>query len=396
MPNRSDTGLPFAGLQSPLPKPTYIVQSQAEIGEADKKLELPPSSFLFFISGFVCLFFSPKHSSISMAAIAAAVVFSPEKITHRMISSASLCSFSLSPKPLSNSRLSITKSHLQALPFQKVTPVAAAAFLLGSSPTTAESGIFQLGKKKDGVLLETQIQKQLQRPPIREFLLWAFFFWVSTVFFYLIVTCGVAVAAVAADSIRASSFGLKVATALQGSGWTDEAIVFALATLPVLELRGAIPVGYWMRLDPLRLTLLSVLGNMVPVPFILLYLKRFATFIAGRNASMSCFMDLLFERAKEKAAPVQEFQWLGLMLFVAVPFPGTGAWTGAIVASILNMPFWSAVSANFFGVVFAGLLVNLLVNLGLKYAVAIGLILFIISTVMWSVLRFVKKSLGSN
>lgn len=120
MPNRRDTGLPFAGLQSPLPKPTYIVQSQAEIGEADKKLQLPPSSFLFFISGFVCLFFSPKHSSISMAAIAAAVVFSPEKITHRMISSASLCSFSLSPKPLSNSRLSITKSHLQALPFQKV------------------------------------------------------------------------------------------------------------------------------------------------------------------------------------------------------------------------------------------------------------------------------------
>lgn len=131
-----------------------------------------------------------------------------------------------------------------------------AASLLGASPTTAESGIFQLGKKKDGILLETQMQKQLLRPPIREFLLWAFF-WVSTVFFYLILTCGVAVAA---DSIRASSFGLKVATALQGSGWPDEAIVFALATLPVLELRGAIPVGYWMRLDPLRLTLLSVLG----------------------------------------------------------------------------------------------------------------------------------------
>lgn len=135
---------------------------------------------------------------------------------------------------------------------------------------------------------------------------------------------------------------------------------------------------------------------MVPVPFILLYLKRFATFVAGRNASLSRFMDLLFERAKEKATPVEEFHWLGLMLFVAVPFPGTGAWTGAFVASILNMPFWSAISANFFGVVFAGLLVNLLVNLGLKYAVATGLILFIFSTVMWSVLGFVKKSMGSK
>lgn len=163
---------------------------------------------------------------------------------------------------------------------------------------------------------------------------------------------------------------------------------YLLCILPVLIFPSG-NLGY----DP---ACINTYSNMVPVPFILLYLKRFATFVAGRNASISRFMDLLFERAKEKATPVEEFQWLGLMLFVAVPFPGTGAWTGAFVASILNMPFWSAISANFFGVVFAGLLVNLLVNLGLKYAVATGLILFIFSTVMWSVLGFVKKSMGSK
>lgn len=135
---------------------------------------------------------------------------------------------------------------------------------------------------------------------------------------------------------------------------------------------------------------------MVPVPFIILYLKRFASFLAGKNKAASRFLDLLFEKAKEKAGPVEEFQWLGLMLFVAVPFPGTGAWTGAIVASILDMPFWSAVSANFFGVVLAGLLVNLLVNLGLKYAVVTGIVLFFISTFMWSILRNLKKSLSSS
>lgn len=65
----------------------------------------------------------------------------------------------------------------------------------------------------------------------------------------------------AADSpIKASGFGLKVATALRKFGWPDEAVVFTLGTLPVLELRGAIPVGYWMKLDPLRLTILSILG----------------------------------------------------------------------------------------------------------------------------------------
>uniref|UniRef100_A0A803MBI7 Small multi-drug export n=1 Tax=Chenopodium quinoa TaxID=63459 RepID=A0A803MBI7_CHEQI len=203
------------------------------------------------------------------------------------------------------------------------------------------------------------------------------------------------VAVIAKDSsIKASSFGVKVATFLRGSGWPDEAIVFALATLPVIELRGAIPVGYWMQLNPLLLTVLSILGNMVPVPFIILYLKKFATFVAGKNHTASRFLDMLFERAKEKAGPVEEFQWLGLMLFVAVPFPGTGAWT-AIIASVLDMPFRPAVTANFFGVVGAGLLVILLVNLGLKYAIITGILLFIVSTFMWSVLRSLKKSLKS-
>ncbi|CAH9087439.1 unnamed protein product [Cuscuta epithymum] len=200
----------------------------------------------------------------------------------------------------------------------------------------------------------------------------------------------------AADSIRTSGIGLKVATALRRLGWADEAVVFALATLPVLELRGAIPVGYWLQLKPFSLTVLSVLGNMVPVPFIVLYLKRLATFLAGKNESATQFLEMFFDWAKKKAGPVVEFQWLGLMLFVAVPFPGTGAWTGAIIASVLEMPFWSAVSANFVGVVLAGLLVNLLVNVGLKYAIVTGVILFIISTSMWGVLRSIKRSLNSS
>lgn len=135
---------------------------------------------------------------------------------------------------------------------------------------------------------------------------------------------------------------------------------------------------------------------MIPVPFIILYLKKLAAFFAGKNAAASRFLEILFDRAREKAAPVEEFQWLGLMLFVAVPFPGTGAWTGAIIASILDMPFWSAMSANFFGVVLAGLLVNLLVNLGLKYAVLTGMVLFLVSTFMWAALRSAKQSLSSK
>lgn len=200
----------------------------------------------------------------------------------------------------------------------------------------------------------------------------------------------------AVDSIKASGFGLKIANSLRNLGLPDWVVVFTLATLPILELRGAIPVGYWLQLDPASLTVLSILGNMVPVPFIILYLKRFASFLASKSPSASRFLDILFKNAKAKAGPVEEFQWLGLMLFVAVPFPGTGAWSGAIIASILDMPFWPAVSANFFGVVFAGMLVNLLVNLGLKYAIITGIILFFVSTFMWTILRNLKKGFSSS
>lgn len=261
--------------------------------------------------------------------------------------------------------------------------------LLKASPPRVSSRGFLDKDEEDEVL------QLFQERPVK-FGLWVLF-WASVSLAWFAASGDAnATANAAADSIRASGFGLKIANALRGLGWPDEAVVFALATLPVIELRGAIPVGYWLQLKPVMLTVLAVLGNMVPVPFIILYLKRFASFLAGKNKAASRFLDLLFEKAKEKAGPVEEFQWLGLMLFVAVPFPGTGAWTGAIVASILDMPFWSAVSANFFGVVLAGLLVNLLVNLGLKYAIVTGIVLFFISTFMWSILRNLKKSLSSS
>ncbi|KAL5553962.1 hypothetical protein UlMin_041363 [Ulmus minor] len=248
----------------------------------------------------------------------------------------------------------------------------------------SSNGVFEMGE-------ENELMPSFEERPVK-FVFWVLV-WASLSLAWFAASKD---ANAAADSIKASSFGVKVASALRGSGWPDEAVVFALATLPVVELRGAIPVGYWMQLNPVLLTILAVLGNMVPVPFIILYLKRFASFLAGKNKAGSRFIDMLFEKAKRKAAPVEEFRWLGLMLFVAVPFPGTGAWTGAFIASILDMPFWSAVSANFFGVVLAGLLVNLLVNLGLKYAVITGIILFFISTFMWSILRNIKRSLSSS
>ncbi|KAF6159927.1 hypothetical protein GIB67_033011 [Kingdonia uniflora] len=96
--------------------------------------------------------------------------------------------------------------------------------------------------------------------PIR-FVLWVLVWTsVSLVFSAAFADSSSAAVGVAADSIRASGFGLRVANALRGFGWPDEGVVFALATLPVVELRGAIPVGYWLQLKPLVLTFLAILG----------------------------------------------------------------------------------------------------------------------------------------
>ncbi|XP_022733785.1 uncharacterized protein LOC111287462 isoform X2 [Durio zibethinus] len=282
---------------------------------------------------------------------------------------------------------SLRKTYLNIFPTQLPSPAACSnQSLFRSSFQNGQHNPLPLTKTRassNGFLDTAYTSREEEILPFSEakplkFLVWVVF-WASLSLVWYAASGDANAATAAADSIRASGFGLKIASALRGSGWPDEAVVFTLATLPILELRGAIPVGYWMQLKPTLLTILSILGNMVPVPFIILYLKRFATFLAGKNQSASRLLNMVFEKAKQKAGPVEEFQWLGLMLFVAVPFPGTGAWTGAIIASILDMPFWSAVSANFFGVVLAGLLVNLVVNLGLKYAIVTGVYWLIIS-----------------
>ena len=132
---------------------------------------------------------------------------------------------------------------------------------------------------------------------------------------------------------------------------------------------------------------------MVPVPFVVLYMAKLANFLSSRSSTAKKIVDMIFESTRRKAGPIQEFKWLGLMLFVAVPFPGTGAWTGAMASSVLGMNFWDAISANFLGVIMAGILVNLLVNLGFKYALVVGFGVLLGSTFMWSFLRviMVKK-----
>ena len=136
---------------------------------------------------------------------------------------------------------------------------------------------------------------------------------------------------------------------------------FLIAMLPVVELRGAIPVGVGMlgRSALPSVYLAAVLGNMLPVPFIIVYIRRIVQWLRRRSRRLDGLVTRLETKAHLKGRMVTRYKYLGLCILVAIPLPGTGAWTGALVAAFLDMRLRSAVPAIFLGVVIAGILVSL-------------------------------------
>lgn len=135
-------------------------------------------------------------------------------------------------------------------------------------------------------------------------------------------------------------------------------LTFGTAMVPVLELRGAIPVGVAAGLPPLAACAIAVLGNMVPVPFILLLIRRIFDRLRGTRFGPK--IDWLERRAHLKGRVVRKYRLPGLIILVAIPLPGTGAWTGALVAALLDIRMRHAVPAIFLGVAIAGAIVTVL------------------------------------
>ena len=134
-------------------------------------------------------------------------------------------------------------------------------------------------------------------------------------------------------------------------------LTFLTAMVPVLELRGAIPVGVAAGLTPAEACAASVLGNMVPVPFILLLIRRIFDWLR-RTKFFGPKIQRLEQRAHLKGRLVRKYRLLGLVILVAIPLPGTGAWTGALVAAVLDIRMRHAVPAIFLGVLIAGVIVT--------------------------------------
>ena len=131
---------------------------------------------------------------------------------------------------------------------------------------------------------------------------------------------------------------------------------FVTAMLPVIEIRGAIPVGIAAGLSPFAAFAVGVIGNMLPVPFLILLTRRMIEWLTKHNILVK-LTSWLKEKSEKNAQKVQRYSFWGLFVLVAVPLPGTGAWTGALVASMLDMRLKRALPAITLGVICAGLII---------------------------------------
>lgn len=144
--------------------------------------------------------------------------------------------------------------------------------------------------------------------------------------------------------------------ALQDTQLGSFFITLVVAMLPVLELRAAIPIGVSMGLGPWQALLAAIIGNMIPVPFLILFIRRVFAWLRRHFPKIEGTLSRLENKAHLKGRKVSKYKYLGLLILVAIPLPGTGAWTGSLVAALLDMSVSKSLPAILFGVIIAGIL----------------------------------------
>ncbi|MBU1694137.1 MAG: small multi-drug export protein [Verrucomicrobia bacterium] len=173
--------------------------------------------------------------------------------------------------------------------------------------------------------------------------------------------------------------GGRIARFLEQRGWPPELVVLAISTLPIVELRGAVPVGInLLKMNWAWVYFLAVVGNMIPIPFILLFLGPLSRFC------MKCrpgrvFFEWLFARTRRKSASIEKYETLGLAIFVAIPLPVTGGWTGAMAAFLMGIKFHHAMLSILLGVAIAGVIMTVLSLMGWIGAALAGAALLVLA-----------------
>lgn len=147
-----------------------------------------------------------------------------------------------------------------------------------------------------------------------------------------------------------------------------ELSVFICSMLPVIELRGSIPMAFALGMPWWETYIISVIGNMVPVPIILIVINSLLKWMSASKIKLcNIFANFLLGKIEKNRARIEKYSFWGLCFFVAIPLPATGAWTGAMVAATIGLKPWKAILSTFLGVLIAGAIVTLIVYGGIGF-----------------------------
>ena len=146
---------------------------------------------------------------------------------------------------------------------------------------------------------------------------------------------------------------------LQNIPFGKELLVFIISLMPILELRGGLIAAALLGVNPVVSYIIAIIGNIIPVPFILWFINSILDWMRGRKR-LSKVAKWLDKKVEKRKGQIEKFGFWGLVLFVGIPLPGTGAWTGCLIASVLEMDRKKAFFATMIGIFMASIIMMLL------------------------------------
>ncbi len=145
-------------------------------------------------------------------------------------------------------------------------------------------------------------------------------------------------------------------------------MILIISMTPILELRAAIPTGVASGLSLPISIFISIIGNFIPVPFILIFIRKIFNYLKSKSDTLNNFVKKMENKADKKKDLIDKYELFGLILLVAIPFPGTGAWTGAMIAALLDIRLKRAIPAILIGIIIAAIIVSY-ITYGAKYLI---------------------------
>lgn len=166
-----------------------------------------------------------------------------------------------------------------------------------------------------------------------------------------------------------SELAQSLSNALSGT-LSGEVIIFIISMIPILELRGGLLIASLMHIPMFKAVFICIIGNIIPIPFILLFIKKIFALLK-KTKLFRPLVEKLENKAMGKSEQVQKYEFWGLLLFVGIPLPGTGAWTGSLIAALLDVDIKKASFAIFLGLILATIIMCLFSYGGLQWIIGL-------------------------